>query len=297
MTNVPSRMDRLDQYVRSENVFPIYELRNAKVQLAIVPDLGARIISLKNLATNREWLWHPPGQMKLFRNRFGDNFVLSPLVGVDECLPTIAPCDWQGRTLPDHGEVWSEPWTFDKDCWKRGLIKTSIRLKISPFDFERTIELSDDQVRIHYTLTSRSEIDEQFIWAMHPLLRIVPGDQLILPASTRALLENDAWLDSLDSALPDLKCFKLFARPVTEGAAAICNKFTGDRIEFEWSPAQNNTVGLWLTRGGWHGHHHFAVEPTNADHDALAEAAARKHCGVLPAGGSASWQVRIRLGP
>jgi hypothetical protein len=84
---------------------------------------------------------------------------------------------------------------------------------------------------------------------------------------------------------------------VTEGAAAICNKLTGDRIEFEWSPAQNNTVGLWLTRGGWHGHHHFAVEPTNADHDSLNEATARKHCGVLPPVGSASWQVRLRLGP
>src|SRR6266581_8029679 len=75
--------------VRREQGFEIFILSNQEIELAVVPELGARIISLKDLRTGREWLWHPAGRRKLFRNRTGDNFASSPLVGLDECLPTI----------------------------------------------------------------------------------------------------------------------------------------------------------------------------------------------------------------
>jgi hypothetical protein len=295
--NAPTESCQSERSVRYENGFSVYELRNRKIQVAVVPELGARIISVKNLRTDREWMWHPSDRLKLFCNHAGDDFSKSPLAGLDECLPTIAPCAWQGRKLPDHGEVWSASWTVDEQAWDLGVLRTSVELKISPFDFERTIELLGDEIRLAYRLSSRSNREEQFIWAMHPLLRLCPGDKLVLPASTRALLNDAAWLDSLDSGLSEQKCSKLFAQPVTEGFAIIRNEISGDQFEFRWSPAQNNSLGLWLTRGGWHGHHHFAMEPSNADHDALTEAAARKHCGVVAAGGSASWQVQFLLRP
>src|SRR5438445_361846 len=99
--------------VRGEQGFEVFILSNQEVELAVVPELGARIISLKDVRTGREWLWHPAGRRKLFRNRTGDNFERSPLVGLDECLPTIAPCSWQERDLPDHGEVWAAAWSLD----------------------------------------------------------------------------------------------------------------------------------------------------------------------------------------
>src|SRR6266436_69141 len=96
--------------VRTRHGFEIYVLTNDRVQIAVVPELGAKIISLKNLQTGREWLWHPRNEVTLFRNRLGDDFSKSPLAGIDECLPTIAPCQWQACDLPDHGEAWSTPW-------------------------------------------------------------------------------------------------------------------------------------------------------------------------------------------
>jgi hypothetical protein len=54
---------------------------------------------------------------------------------------------------------------------------------------------------------------------------------------------------------------------------------------------------LWLTRGGWHGHHHFAIEPTNGNHDSLAVAAGGKHCGNIAAHGALAWKLSLRLGP
>jgi hypothetical protein len=281
--------------VRQQQSFAIHVLKNEEVEIAVVPELGARIISLKNLRTGRDWMWHPAGGLKLFRNCPGDDFAQGPLAGVDECLPTIAACCWQGRVLPDHGEVWSEPWRVDSEAWEGGILKTSIKLGISPFEFERTLELSGHEVHLGYRLTNVNTQEESFLWAIHPLLKLCPGDRLEAPASTAALLNGTAWVDAVESAIPENHYAKVFAGPISEGWVAINNQRTGDRLELEWDPAENDTLGLWLTRGGWHGHHHFAPEPTNADTDTLTLAAERNCCGVVPASASVTWGVRLRV--
>ena len=282
--------------IRREQGFEIYVLRNKHTELAVVPELGARIISLKDLRTGREWLWHPRGTLKLFRNRVGEDFSQSPLAGMDECFPTIAPCRWRGRKLPDHGEVWSAPWTVDIPAFERGILQTGIKLRVSPFELARKIELWENEIQISYRLSNGGTTDEHFLWTLHPLLRLQTGDQLELPASTRALLNGETWVDAIDSAIPGKNCAKVFAMPVCEGWAAVHNRETGDRLEFAWNPAENNALGLWLTRGGWHGHHHFAIEPTNGDADALAFAAERKRCGMVAAAGTVHWQICLRIG-
>jgi hypothetical protein len=288
---------RLNATIHVKHGFSIYALRNDCVEVAAVPELGARIISLKNVKTGREWMWRPPGKLKLFRNQSGDDFSRSPLVGMDECLPTIAPCRWRGRALPDHGEVWSAPWEVDDQAWERGELRVSTTLKISPFDFERTIQLRGGEISIEYKLRNRGPREEQFLWALHPLLKLRRGDRLMLPKSSRALLNGEAWNEELNAVMPDGHCEKLFVSPVVDGGAGIHNQITGDRFDLEWRPAENNTLGLWLTRGGWHGHHHFAIEPSNGDADALKQAAARKRCGVVKPGGSATWRLRFCIGP
>jgi galactose mutarotase-like enzyme len=281
--------------VRKEQGFAVYVIGNQNVELAVVPELGAKIISLKNLQTGREWMWHPQGGLKLFRNLLGDDFSKSPLVGADECLPTVAPCTWQGRHLPDHGEVWNIPWQVDATAWDNGGLKTSANLSISPFDFTRTIELQEDEVQLVYELTNRNAVEEHYLWAMHPLIRLEDGDRFEMPAHTRTLLDGETWVDAVDSALPHGKCAKAFARPIQKGFAAVYSRKTGERLEFKWDPVDNNTLGVWLTRGGWHGHHHFALEPTNSDHDALAIGAEQNRCGIIAGSSSVNWQVRLRV--
>jgi galactose mutarotase-like enzyme len=274
--------------VRHVQGFAARVLANETVELVSVPELGAKIVSLKNLRTGREWLWHPHDTLHLFRNAAHDDFSLSPLAGVDECLPTILPCAWQGRPLPDHGEVWSQPWQVDEEAWQNGLLTTSINLKISPLKFRRTIELAGNEVRIDYKLINLSPGEERFVWAFHPLLRLSAGDELVLPESTRELLQGHSWIQSVSSVIPERKCAKVFARPISDGSAAIENKAQGDRLEFLWNAGEFNVLGLWLTRGGWHGHHHFAIEPTNADHHDC--------CGLIAGHSSASWQIQLRVG-
>ncbi|MBW8864226.1 MAG: hypothetical protein JF609_04740 [Verrucomicrobia bacterium] len=282
--------------IRQFQGFAVHVLENNEVQVAVVPELGAKIISLKNMRTGREWLWHPHNGLRLFRNQPHDDFSKSPLAGIDECLPTIAPCVWRDHELSDHGEVWNHAWQVDADAWQSGVLSTIIRLKTSPFIFRRNIELRDNEVRLDYELANLSNKPEPFVWAMHPLLRLVAGDQLELPESTRQLLGGEDWVRAVATAVPDKDCAKIFASPVSEGWAAIKNEVLGDRLEFAWDAGENGSLGLWLTRGGWHGHHHFAIEPTNANHDSLAVAAVENRCGRVPVEGSINWTLCLRIG-
>lgn len=282
--------------IRHFQGFAVYVLGNEYAEMSLVPELGGKIISLKNLQTNREWLWHPQDGLKLFKNHAHDDFSLSPLVGMDECLPTILPCQWRQRQLPDHGEVWSRPWQVDEDAWQNGILKAGLQLSVSPLVFNRTIELNGNEVRFTYLLSNTAATEEHFVWALHPLLQLADGDELDLPDSTRELLNGETWVDAVASVIPEKKFAKAFARPVSEGWVAIKNDVTGDRLEFAWDPAENNTLGLWLTRGGWHGHHHFAIEPTNANDDSLAVAAGRGHCGRIGGNSTVTWQLTLRVG-
>ena len=287
----------VEREIRFDQGFELYVLGNYKMEVSTIPELGAKISSLKNLQTGREWMWHPAAGLKLFRNDLGVDFSTSPLVGMDGCFPTIAACEWEKRRLTDHGEVWCRPWGVDRAAWDSGVLKTSVQLSFSPFNFERSLELQENEILLNYRLQNRSKVEERFLWAMHPLLSLRAGDGLVLPASTRALLKGESWIDAVDSAIPGGGCSKLFAGPLREGFAGIHNRKTGDWLEFAWSPAQNNTLGLWRSCGGWHGHEHFAIEPTNAGHDSLEQAAGRKRCGVLAASGKATWQICLRVGP
>jgi hypothetical protein len=282
--------------VRSVQGFAVYVLANKRIELAVVPALGARVISLKDIQTGREWMWHPGDSLNLFSNNLHDDFSKSPLAGLDECLPTIAACHWEGRDLPDHGEAWSTPWQVDEDAWVNGKLTTRIKLAVSPFEWERTIEVHGNEIQFSYQLKNLAATEERYLWAMHPLLRLTEDDQLELPPATRDLISSGNWNGRVLSATANSPSIKAFARPIREGFAAVKNDKTGDRLEFRWDARINNTLGLWLTRGGWHEHHHFALEPANAADDSLAAASKRNESGRVPGHGAIAWNVRLRVG-
>ena len=288
--------------------FETRTLRNAAIELVAIPSLGARIVSLRNRRTTREWLWHPGSELCLFRNEPTDPFERSPLAGWDECLPTIAACDWQGRCLPDHGEAWNTAWAVDERAWHEGALRTTLRLPITPFTFERTIRLDGARVHFAYRLENQSPLAERFLWAPHPLLRLEPGDQLELSSEARTSFIAESAPVPADSPLAtgvrsltlqdlDPAHAKVFAGPLTEGRLAVHNSRSGDGLEFEWDTDLHPFLGIWLTRGGWRGHHHLALEPTNTTTDSLAAAAAAGQSGVAAAQATLDWTLTLSLEP
>ncbi len=279
-----------------------YKLANDSLSVEVVPEIGAKIVSLRNVLTGREWMWRPRPDAPLFRNEPTDSFDASPLIGADECLPTIARCRWNDRDLPDHGEVWARSWELDEAALAENRIRTVIRLPISPLQLERSISLRQNQLLFEYVLTSLSSKPERFLWAFHPLMPIEAGDQIELPPQIRSVrvaslmglpVPGDrtwSWpvpmpgvrLDGIDFGSHVPAYAKLFAEfgEGSDGFAAIRNG--KERLSFRFDVGEIPVVGLWFTRGAWNGYTHMAIEPTNAPADSLCEVAPSSHTGIQP---------------
>jgi galactose mutarotase-like enzyme len=289
--------------------FDLVGLRNNCIEIAIVPQLGGKILTLKNRRSGREWMWRPEGGM-LFANRPGDSFEISTMSGADDCLPTVAACEFSGRRIPDHGEVWSRPCEVERS--QPNVLHTWLDLSSMPARFERVILLHDHTVRIDYRLRNLSDDPHAFLWAFHPLMKIEPGDELLVPVNDVSVevttlpkgRRGDRWtwpipmagvnFQQLDLG-PSPGYAKMFATSLASGRAAVFNPITGDRLTYCFDAAELPALGIWITRGGWSAHHHFALEPTHVPFDSLADAADAKACPILKPRGVSTWHIELEF--
>jgi galactose mutarotase-like enzyme len=260
---------------RQENGFDVIGLINDDLAVEIVPALGARLLSLRDLRVGEEWMWRPADGRPLARHLLGSAFEHSTLAGAEECLPTVNACRSNERDLPDHGECWASAWTVATAALDGGSIATTLDLPRSPLRLERTITLDGPRVQLEYRLTSRSALPERWLWAFHPLYPLCPGDRLELPGQASA-----------PECAPGA-CTKAFY-PATEGRVALIRAH-GPRLTTTWSPAELPWLAVWITRGGWHGHHHLALEPTVAPADTPEHSAVP----LIAPGATACWSIAL----
>lgn len=296
----------------------LFELGNDLVKIVVSPGEGGKIRHLVNLQTGRDYCWQmpdPPGGLR----KPGMDYTQADCTGIDDCLPTIAPCRWNGRDLPDHGEIWTGQMETEwiarsEDCVA---LRTSLDLPFSAMRFERVVSVSEGAsiIKLHYALRSTGEKDQDYIWALHPLMAFRAGEQLVLPSVQRIITDASAantplegfgrefdWpvaADGLD--LSKLKvgddekgCVKVFSGKMQAGWAALHDSRRGDLLAFLFDPSVLPYVGVWINRGGWGGYQHVAIEPTNGRPDGLDVAAGQWNSAQkLCAGQCRTWELSI----
>lgn len=260
----------------------VHTLANAKVSVSLVPLYGARVVSLKDLASGREWLdgWAPAASRRLHPPHQPGEFMTSPLAGLDECIPTIARGRVAGRDLPDHGEAWETPAPVEPEAAARGELVSSWKLRSLPLDFTRRVTLSGGTVRFAYSLTNRSSRPTPFLWAWHALFSLRRGDRLELSPRIKKVVTRRGqprpWprafpgcdLSVGDVAASGLSHFKGFLGPLADGAATI-HGARGSSLVLRWPAAIHPYIGLYINRGRSRGLHQWAVEATNVRADGL----------------------------
>ena len=307
-------------------------ISNDAMRVVVLPEVGGKIVSLKHVASGREWLWRNPHLPIRRPPTHVTDYGQFDSGGWDEVFPTITPClvpntAWGDRPIVDHGELWHRPWQIvAANCVANHHAELALAVdeQDSPFRFERTLVLSDGTtpLEVEYELKNRTEFPMPYIWAAHPLLAIEPGDLIRLPHGTSMRTSTRLGLAIIDTSfrwpfIPihtgeaiDLSsvwdcgagcAIKLFAEDITPGSVEIVAFRTRTFLRITFQPNGVPHLGLWLNYGGWSGisgpaYYNIGVEPTTTPLDDLQTAVSQNAAFVLQSGETRRWRVEVALG-
>jgi galactose mutarotase-like enzyme len=298
------------------NDFPALTLENESLRAVIIPNLGAKIVSLFDKARQREWLVPPMRPVK--QTAYGVDFVSQDMSGWDEMLPTIVACEVQGAVLPDHGEVWSIPWRVEAT---EGAVTLSVDGVAFPYRFTRSAALvALNCLELRYALANTGQNAFPYLWAAHPQFAADANTCILLPGEVRVVVNvidsdpvwsqagelvnwpqalsaaGQAW--QLDRVRPanNRACRKFYALPEQPvGWAALVDEKLGCRLRLEWPPESVPYLGLWIDEGMYNSVPVAAPEPSNGYYDSLERAIANQRVAWLDPGQTATWHLRVYL--
>ena len=307
--------------------FPAVALRSAQVEIVAVPALGMKLTNLRRL-NGREWLWRSD-QIPLAPPKPGASYVeTADSGGWDECFPTVGPCPVPGAPpgtppLPDHGELWSAPWTSSVfDSADGTTLAGSARGTAFPYEFHRRVSLDPHEpvAHFHYLLRHTGDSPFPWIWSAHPLLNVQPGSVLELPGVTQVkvaavhgrddLSENDvvSWPGAIGGNSERFTfptdgswAVKLFGDLAGEGRMILTDSRRGERLEMIVQPDQVPQVGIWINCRGWAPpgrapYYNLALEPCIGAPDRLDIAVQEWHTAqMLQPGEEREWSVKAFL--
>lgn len=307
--------------------FPAIALRSTDLEVVAVPSIGMKLTNLRR-RNGREWLWRSD-QIPLAPPRPGASYVeTADSGGWEECFPTVGPCPVPGAPagtppLPDHGELWSAPWSSSAYDHTMGTtLAGSTHGAVFPYDFHREITLDKHEpvVRFRYRVRHTGDTPFPWIWSSHPLLNVQPGSELTLPGLTqvrvdavhgrRDLETGDvvSWPhafggDSGTFIFPEEGRWaaKVFGDVGPDGRMTLTDPKRGERFEFTVRPQEVPQVGLWINCRGWAPpgrtpYYNLALEPCIGAPDRLDLAVSEWHTAqLLQPGEERAWSVEVRL--
>jgi hypothetical protein len=284
-------------------------LENERLRLTVLPDLGGKLGSLVCLESGREHFLQPPEVARRLAE-YGAPFERYDTSGFDECFPTVGACHLaDGTSLPDHGELWSVPWSVTEQT------PTSLHTEVAgvafPYLFRRQVSLDGASLVLDYQVENRGPVDLTYLWSAHPLLQVAPGDRIELPAQVKTVavewsaggrLEGQVPWTPQTALLGDRQrgwADKLFAGPLLEGWCRLAYS-DGGSLTFRFPVQEVPYVGLWICQGGWPGqgrpgHYTVALEPCTAPVDGLDRALEGNSARVLLPGARARWRVTLEV--
>ncbi|MGH9587162.1 MAG: hypothetical protein ACRD3F_09445 [Acidobacteriaceae bacterium] len=306
-------------------MFPII-LSSEQLRCEVLPEFGGKIRSLKWLANGVELLQPPLGPYRRQNEHEGvaASFAQSDAGGWDECLPSVAGCQIDGVSIPDHGDIWRSPsQVLHADDTN---VKLVVRTASLPFAFTRTLYLSEASLKMHYAVENIGSQPIPYLWSAHPLFSVDAGDTLRLPDEVRRLRVESSkhqrlgpsgtmqtWpivhthdgitvnISTAQSQSADVGD-KVFARLSREGWAEIVRPQAGIALRMEFDPKQIPYLGLWLCYGGWPEDSKLtarqqciALEPATADCDALSDAIKMRRARILAPQQQHDWKITLHV--
>jgi len=295
------------------------EMENEWLRVTILPEVGAKIYDLVWKRTGRNFLWHNPRiapQPYPIESIF-DNYWCG---GWDDCFPTCDACELRGEHYPGLGELRSLRWEVEsaESHGEDSVARLSAFGPISPVRAEKRVLLAGNApvLRIQYEITNLGVLPLDFIWDTHPALQ--PAGEMIfrIPARTGIVGEASTptvgtpgqhyhWpsLEANENVV-DMSCVQgsdagtycgHYVTDLQEGWYAVEDRLTGEGFLLQFPLDVCHYLWLWLTYGGYRGHHHVIVEPWTSYPVNLAKAISQQTSRSLNPGETFSVEVRATV--
>ncbi len=296
-------------------------LQNNALRLTVLPELGGRLWSIIALDRGVEMLWHHPTlQPRAVAPGAGYDDAFTG--GWDELFPSDRAVHIDGTAYPDHGEWWSQPWT-----WQIAEEADALRLTLSGRGFATrhdalrtiTLPLEGSGFSWQTQISNTGDAPIPYIWRHHPALQVRPGSRLELPrAKVEAVAEVEGALSAApfpwphatlgDGAARDLsmlpapdsgEVWMLYATELSDGYACVTWPGLEDGVAhgigFTFDPVRITTVTTFATFGGWRDLQTILPE-VGVGHPAdLREAVSAGTSGVLGVGQTVQFEVWVAV--
>jgi hypothetical protein len=199
-------------------------LKNAQICVAVAPELGGRVVSLRHRGREREFLWRHPA-LRLAPCPPGSAYDPHFYGGIDEVMPCDIPEVLADIACPDHGELWTTTLTAQGSDQELSLRGTLPQYGLS---YQRGLRLEEHQLICDYRIGNPTAENRPFIWKLHAALAVQPGDRMLCSAD-EAYVPDPAW-SRRSSRLP-------FAWP------------TADGVDFSVVPAPDGSTEFLVLQG------------------------------------------------
>ncbi|MBF2003830.1 MAG: hypothetical protein IGS38_24295 [Synechococcales cyanobacterium M58_A2018_015] len=280
-------------------------LENPELKLTIRPDSGGRIDQIFDRETNREWLWHPSGY-DASQSRslpLGASFDDHWSGGWDEIFPNDAAGEFRGRSLVDHGELWSQAWTVVEADSRH--VQLRYCAQTVPVQIAKTIYLDPTRPRItiDYRFENQSHDTIPFLFKQHAAIAIDAGDEILLPDCLiePAVLEFSTWIGqpektsfpkafAADGNKIDLRYTPppssqlrefYYSFNLTAGFCGVRHGRSKSALIMRFDTAAFPYVWVFQSYGGWNGYYVLVLEPATTMPYDLETACQHNTCAQL----------------
>ncbi len=286
-------------------------LESEQLSLSILPEVGAKILTLIDKGSGRNLLWENP-RIRPQKFPIDSNFDNYWCGGWDDAFPTADACEHSGETFPNLGELRSLHWHIEDHGadQNRAWARLSAFAPISAVKAAKTVVLQANEVAMHFELECLGPLSLDYLWGTHPAFSVTRETRLLVPAKTGIVSiashpslgtpgEHYAWpwiggvdMSRVQGIEAGVNCGH-YLTDLEDGWFAV--ETAGDGIVFDFPLENCPHLWLWLVYGGWRGYHHAIVEPWTSYPVNLAEAARQHRHRQLSPG--EKFAVTIRCAP
>ena len=294
--------------------FDVIRLENDLLQVDVLPQMGGKIIHFFHKALGREFMWSNP-RLHLRELPVGAGYDDHFFGGWDELLPNDEPEVIDGEPWADHGELWTCPLNVET-TWTR--VSLSGTLPINPLFYRREMWLDEEKPVLHMKaiVVNRGRKPIDFLWKLHPALRVSPGAEIIVPALTGIPVDPDfsrfghlkefSWPNATDregnpvwaDRVPEMdgQTEFLYLTGLQEGRCSLAHKEEDWHFSVTFPREVFPTVWVFASYGGWRDHEVLILEPCTTWPKVLSEAIPTgKACRLGPRD-SVAMDVAVRAG-